>query len=162
MNINFPLNALIGTLAILILLSLGAADLPHSFWMTTRTIISGACVLIIFNLSQKNVNQDINSLVPAFALILLLYNPVWPTYLYVQWIWALANAYSVATCYYGKEKIRTFQLYSKQPHEPVTSSFIKFFETWWFVGLIVLAMIIFGGSSEQWACVRLKHGTECF
>ena len=95
---NFPLNALIGTLAILILLNLVAAELPHSFWMTTRTIISGACVLIIFNLSQKLVSQNTNSLVPAFVLILLLYNPVWPTYLYVQWKWALANAYSLATC----------------------------------------------------------------
>ena len=163
MNIKYVLYLAISVLGLVTFLGLVGADFPHSFWMTTRTVISGSAALVIFDLSQKRPDNDHSYLIPAFILIIVLYNPIWPTYLYVQWKWALCNAYTLATFYYAMQKIKVGNLKFDTSPNGDNSSFVKYFETWCFVVLIVLGMIIFSGNSDDGLyCVRLKHGMECY
>lgn len=66
-----------------VILIIACFDLPINYYYFLRYIVSFGAITVIF----KEVKNDVSLLGIAFVMMLILFNPLLPVYLYREFIW---------------------------------------------------------------------------
>ena len=74
-------------LAPLIMLGIGILPMPIGYYTLLRLVVCCSAIYYAYNFKQ---NGDIVSML-IFIFIAILYNPIFPVYLYEKWLWIVVN-----------------------------------------------------------------------
>ena len=74
-------------LAPIIVLVIGILPMPIGYYTLLRLVVCGCAIYYAYNLGQ---NKD-KTFMLIFSFIAILYNPIFPVYLYEKSIWIILN-----------------------------------------------------------------------
>ena len=77
-------------------------SLPYGFYTFLRLAVSVSAIFIIYN--SFKTNKGVNVILIIFAIILILYNPLFPVHL-TRELWMPINFVSSAIYFYGFYKV---------------------------------------------------------
>lgn len=78
---------------------IGLADMPYGYYMITRLVTTGVAIWLIWRLYI--LGQGGSELLWFLGGIAVLYNPVFPVYLYSKPLWIMINVVTLGVFWYA-------------------------------------------------------------
>ena len=90
-------------IAPLIVLAIGLLPMPYGYYTLLRLVVCGCSLYYAYNFYENKNTQFLW----IFGFIAILYNPLFPIYLYEKEIWIVLNILTAAVFFIKRDSIET-------------------------------------------------------
>ena len=75
----------------IVVMIIGVFSMPIGYYNIVRVVVFASALYFCFNLYKLNNDFSSNREIWFFGVIAFLYNPIFPVYLYVKFLWIIIN-----------------------------------------------------------------------